>query len=399
MPNILDQQVDPNYGLLGAPQQGMLGMPLAMLGMGLLQAGAPSTDPGGLQRGIGQGVTGFYRGLQAQQQQALQSQEMALRQAQFQAAQDKLNREQQQQWATAQAFREAQAGNPQAAEALMAGDPRYQQAAIEARFAVPKTPTMKRAMDPRSGRVIYASDAEIAREGYVPPPPTPAAEVNINQKQEGKEAEIVGAGYGKMFLDLQVQGRSARDQNARLDQLDSLLDKVETGAGAEALLGLKRWGQRLGFDVGDDLGPAEAAQALSNEFALQLRNPAGGAGMPGAMSDRDREFLQSMVVGLSQTREGRKQLIAMRKKINQRSIEVARLARKYRQENGQLNEGFYDLLDQEFANNPANDLFGSERGQFVEARTSTAGPERYDPNMSTPELLDYLNIPHDLRNQ
>ena len=41
------------------------------------------------------------------------------------------------------------------------------------------------------------------------------------------------------------------------------------------------------------------------EFALELRNPSGGAGMPGAMSDADRNFLASIPPSLANTKEGR----------------------------------------------------------------------------------------------
>lgn len=412
--SILDQQVDPNYGLLGpVPNQGLLspGMPLMALGAGLLQAGAPSTDPGAFQRGIGGAIGGYLNAQQMQQQNALRQRAAQVELLKAQQEQEALNRQQQQQWATAQAFREmagarqaAGEGNEDlavtradAAQDLLAGDPRFQKAAIDAQFATPKTPTTKRAIDPTTGQLVYATEADIQQRGLTPPPPQPL--VSLSNTEETAESKKVGGFYGEQFTTLQKAGMSARAQNNRLDQLGALLDQVETGAGAQALLGLKRWGRRFGIEMGDDIGPAEAAQALSAEMALELRNPAGGAGMPGAMSDRDREFLESMVPGLGQTKEGRRLLIEARKKLNQRDIEVAKLAREYRKQKGQLDEDFETFLAERLGNNPSKDLFASERGQFVEAPSSTGRPGRYDPSMSTPDLLDYLNIPHDLRNQ
>lgn len=162
--------------------------------------------------------------------------------------------------------------------------------------------------------------------------------------QENEEAKAVGKWYGEQFTGIQEAATQARGQNARLDRLGQLLDQAYTGTGAEGALALKRAGEVLGVDVGD-AGAAEAAKALSSEMALQLRNPAGGAGMPGAMSDKDREFLQSMVPGLTQTPEGRKMMIETQKRLNNRSIEVARMARQYRQNKGRLDEGFFDKLD------------------------------------------------------
>ena len=51
-----------------------------------------------------------------------------------------------------------------------------------------------------------------------------------------------------------------------------------------------------------------------------------------------------MVPGISQTPEGRKLLIDARRKVNERSIVVAKMARVYAQRNGQLDAGFEDEL-------------------------------------------------------
>ncbi|MBN9321363.1 MAG: hypothetical protein J0H24_04510, partial [Delftia acidovorans] len=83
---------------------------------------------------------------------------------------------------------------------------------------------------------------------------------------------------------------------------------------------------------------------LSGEIALELRNPSGGAGMPGAMSDADRQFLQNMVPGLQTTPQGRTLMLDTAKRLAQRDIDVARLAREYRRRNGQIDEGFYEEL-------------------------------------------------------
>ena len=92
--------------------------------------------------------------------------------------------------------------------------------------------------------------------------------------------------------------------------------------------------------------------ALSNEMALQLRNPAGGAGMPGSLSDKDREFLVSMVPGLGQTRAGRKLLISARKKMNKRAQDVAARARDYLDTHGALDSGFERELASWSGQNP-----------------------------------------------
>jgi hypothetical protein len=170
------------------------------------------------------------------------------------------------------------------------------------------------------------------------------AKVSVNgPTEQTEEQKKVGQFYGDQYIDMQKAGLSARDQNNKLDLLGTLLDKTYTGAGGESVQQLKKTAAALGISV-EGVAEGDAAKAITNEMALQLRNPAGGAGMPGALSDRDRDFLTSMVPGLSQTPEGRKLLIESRKRLNNRNIEVAKMARDYRKKRGKLDEAFFDEL-------------------------------------------------------
>jgi hypothetical protein len=74
--------------------------------------------------------------------------------------------------------------------------------------------------------------------------------------------------------------------------------------------------------------------------------------MPGAMSDKDREFLVNMMPGISRTPGGNKLLVETMKKLAQRDVEVAQLARDYRNRRGKLDEGFYNELRQFSEANP-----------------------------------------------
>jgi len=123
---------------------------------------------------------------------------------------------------------------------------------------------------------------------------------------------------------------------------------------------LKQYAKDFGIDltamgIKDDTGPAEAAASLANQMALELRNPAGGAGMPGSMSDSDREFLVSIVPQMSQTHEGRKMLIESRRRMNKRAMAIANHARGYQRRTGQLDAGFYAELQQFSEANPLFD--------------------------------------------
>lgn len=168
--------------------------------------------------------------------------------------------------------------------------------------------------------------------------------VTINNKQETAESQKVGEGFGTEYADLQKSAITATNQLAKLDRMQQLLQGVQTGKLAPAMTQIQALGDSLGFKVDPSLGAKQALEALSNEIALTLRNPAGGAGMPGALSDKDREFLQSMTPGIGKTNEGNTLIINTAKALNQRSQTVAKMARDYRKKHGHFDEGFYDEL-------------------------------------------------------
>jgi hypothetical protein len=194
---------------------------------------------------------------------------------------------------------------------------------------------------------------------------TPAAVVNMNNTQEGKFDQTMGEGLAKEYMSIQNGGRSAADASSRLDYLGNLLTNVDTGTGAPTITAIKAGAKRLGMDldalgVKDDVGPAQAAQVITNQMALDLRSTANGGGMPGAMSDSDRKFLQQMPPGIEKTPEGNKLIIQYWKAMKQREAQVAGWARDYKKQNkGTYDEGFYDYAAQKSAQHP---LFSPQGG-------------------------------------
>ena len=180
---------------------------------------------------------------------------------------------------------------------------------------------------------------------------------NVSMGQEKEEDKAVGKAFGEDYVNLQKAGREAPNKIAKYERLNQLLDGIETGTFKGTTTQLKAAAKGAGVDleamgVADDVAPIQAAQALSNSMALELRNPSGGAGMPGALSDSDREYLRSMTPGVQQTKEGRKLMSETATSLAKRDQEVAQLARNYRSKNGRLDEGFYDVLAQFSEANP-----------------------------------------------
>lgn len=172
----------------------------------------------------------------------------------------------------------------------------------------------------------------------------PAPSANVVLRQEGEEAKSVGKFFGDAYATIQNAGFNAQSKVNRYNRLGQLLDGINTGKFTGAGLEVAKAASSLGFNIDQNMANKEAAQALSSEIALELRNPSGGAGMPGAMSDADRQFLVNMVPGLTTTPDGRRLMVETAQKLAQRDMDVARIARDYRKRKGSIDEGFYDEL-------------------------------------------------------
>lgn len=181
----------------------------------------------------------------------------------------------------------------------------------------------------------------------------PAAEIAADAEFQ----KTVAGEMAKNYADLQRADFNAPAQMAKYQRLQGLLSGVKTGKFTATTTQLKAAAKATGIDlealgVTDDVAPAQAALALSNQLALELRNPAGGAGMPGALSDKDREFLVSMVPGLENDPAAIPLMIEYRQRIAQREQQVAKMARAYKKRTGKFDDSFYDELAEWSAKNP-----------------------------------------------
>ena len=149
------------------------------------------------------------------------------------------------------------------------------------------------------------------------------------------ENENAKASAGQ-YQALQSAGMKAPGQIAKYKQLESLLANHDGGKLSPLGMDLAQLGNSLGLKIDKNLPNKEAATALTNELALSLRDPSNGGGMPGAMSDADRNFLMSSVPNLSQSTQGRRQMVQMATAVQQRNQDVAGMARKWQQRYGRL---------------------------------------------------------------
>ena len=175
--------------------------------------------------------------------------------------------------------------------------------------------------------------------------------VNVDMKQDGAAAKKIGEMEGDMYGNMQKAAMNAQVKIGKLNRLESALKEAPQGALGPQTQRLREVAESLGVKgLTGDAAPGQIARSISQEIALQLRDPSSGAGMPGAMSDADRQFLQQMVPGLANTPEGNAQLVDYMKRLHKRELDVARLAREHKNSTeggkakGAFDDGFFDKL-------------------------------------------------------
>jgi hypothetical protein len=206
---------------------------------------------------------------------------------------------------------------------------------------------------------------KLGQGGAFAPPP----QVNVNTKTEGAFSQAFGKGEGEAASALSNDvGNAAASQLQQLDALKQAVGELQAAGGntgALANLGLKatRITQGLGLDpaalgLPANAGPAEVINAVSNKLAMEARNPAGGAGMPGAMSDADRNFLSQTVPNLGDTPQGIAMKIDIAQKAAARKAEMSSAWNSYP---NQTQEGWSKFKQEWKKYTDANPLFDATK--------------------------------------
>lgn len=189
---------------------------------------------------------------------------------------------------------------------------------------------------------------------------------------EAEEHKQSGKAVAKQFDEMREGYDRAIDRLDYLTVLEKNLEGYETGKITPITTEIAAWAEPFGIKIAENLDGRQAFQKFASELALQLRNPSSGAGMPGALSDKDLEFLKAMVPRLENTQGANRKIIDIMRQISQRSAERYRAARQYKAQNPRKSlDGFEEEWDRYIADNP---LFARE-----EAPAAPATAARRDP--------------------
>ncbi len=212
----------------------------------------------------------------------------------------------------------------------------------------------------------------------------PETVVNVG-KAEGEQSKTIAKAEGENYNQIIKDANSSRQSDQQLSRLESLNEKAFEGSAA----GLMKFGAKLlsplGVDV-EGLTETELFESIGNNLVLNQTSK-----LSGVLTDKDMDMLASTVPQLSQTREGRKELIGVMRELNNASQDKARLASKYRKENnGQFeSQGFEEWLTTQ----PKKDRFSEIK---VDTKTDVETPaglgSKPITEMSDAELMKSLGL-------
>jgi hypothetical protein len=199
----------------------------------------------------------------------------------------------------------------------------------------------------------------------------PGTQVNFQQEKEYEKT--VGKGYGETMLELQKAGRSAPSSITSLNLLERATQTPGYYSGtAEPLINAARKAAvALGAADAANAAPNEIFNKVSNKLVLDLAGGSLGTGF----SNADRDYLAGTVPNLANTPEGNRQIIGIMKSVEQRKIEIAKLARDYaKANNGRIDAGFDDQLAQWAEANPLFKSAPASQAQQQQTRQLRSPP-------------------------
>lgn len=176
-------------------------------------------------------------------------------------------------------------------------------------------------------------------------------EVNVDTKGESEQSKRINQNLADHLLESFDSGRVAGGELSSYYRLEEALKTPGVTQGAFGALTHK--GRKVLDAVGladsDAVTAGDVVEALSKEMALEARNTESGAGMPGAMSDADREFLMSIVAGLGKSKGANQQIIDAAIADAMRRQAMAEFTTQYAEANGGLLDVQYLTAAQKFA--------------------------------------------------
>lgn len=244
--------------------------------------------------------------------------------------------------------------------------------------------------------MLYKSDGKGGVE-WITPPGAAASDpyAATYDEQYAKDSAKKNAELGRKITS---GGMDAQSQLSNLDRTKQLASDPEVyqGTGAQTSLPIRRaisaipgLNQVIPYSSPDAVAKSDEFASLSNTMALMVRNPDAGLGMPGALSDQDRKFLQSTVPGLSTSPGGNQLMIEAARRVQQRKIEIAEFKAQYVQDNKRLDDRFFEIVSKWSQENPMFDDLSTQAGAPA-AQSGQADKPKFVVPITSDEEFDAL---------
>lgn len=202
---------------------------------------------------------------------------------------------------------------------------------------------------------------------------------NFVQTGENAYAKKRAEGFADFATEADKGEASATRMLMTLDSMTNAMNSPDfySGAGAEQVMAFKQAIVAMGGDP-SSVKDMESFGAQAKQLALDAMGGSLGTGF----SNADRDFVLGQVPGLGYTAQGNAALIEINRRMAKRKIEVARRARAYEAEHGQLDAKFMQELSVWAEANP---VFGGISAPRV--------PQRPPADLSDGDLQNLLNQP------
>lgn len=175
--------------------------------------------------------------------------------------------------------------------------------------------------------------------------------VEVQSPAAAARAETLAKGQAARIVDREKSiaegGAAAANNMAQINRAEQLFAGLDGGRLTPLAGEVASMAASLGFKIDPKWDAAQAASALAEKMANQMK-PAGS----GAVSDADLASFQRQVPTLSKTPEGRRQIFATMRAFAEREARVAQMARDYRSLKGSLDDEFDTRLSEWMARNP-----------------------------------------------
>jgi len=191
-------------------------------------------------------------------------------------------------------------------------------------------------------------------------------EFNIGINTEGADdfTKALMKGMATRYETYQSEADAAEKAMANLNLMGNLVgqDNFYSGPFGNQVTAVRRVATLFGADP-EQVADAETFNKIAKDSALQVMGGSLGVGF----SNADRDFVEAMVPNIENTKAGNLKIIEVQTKIQNRKIELARMAEQYAAENGTL-KGFRAFITEWRQQNP---LFSAaEKAALDPAATS-----------------------------